>query len=178
VGVKQTAPPSGKNSGGPATVRSALANPATCHWRAAKTTDRIGTVIRKRKEDNMNYPLAKYSEEPVTTSPLTKDELRVLAMHWTEKYVESSVVCFPNGTIATDFDLWEYAVDRLNKLTAILGDVEIQKVRDEAEEVMRKRIGEEAWGKYLQTRAVRGDNARREIEVWRSISRTASDSRW
>lgn len=97
----------------------------------------------------MEYPLAKCSEEPVTDYPLTKDELRALAMFWSEQYLDTSVwCCFSAQVGSTELGIWHYANDRLTRIEAILGEAEIKKVDAEVEEIMRKRLGEEGWATF------------------------------
>ncbi len=108
----------------------------------------------------MRYPLARYSEEPVTTYPLTKDELRALAAHWVYEHLDCSVFCCLYGTVgSTDLRMWEYTKDRVDKIAAILGQEEIDKVIDEVKERMRQRLGDEAWTAFLEGRAICGDDA-------------------
>ena len=103
----------------------------------------------------MRYPLARYSEEPVTGYPLTKDELRILALHWSDKYLDTSVFCCLYGqTGTTDLRMWDYTYDRLEKIAAILGKDEIDKVHDEVVAAARQRMGEELWNAYREGRPV------------------------
>ena len=101
------------------------------------------------------YPLARYSEEPVTDYPLTKDELRVLALFWEEEALEARVFCCVFGTVGTtDLRLWACAKDRIDRITAILGNAEMRKVQAEAEERVRERRGEEIWTAFLEGRPI------------------------
>ena len=103
----------------------------------------------------MKYPLAQYSEDPVTDYPLTKDELRVLAVHWSEKYLDTSVFCCFAGQVgSTDLRVWDYIADRHKKIAAILGQEEIEKVHAEVNEAMRQRLGEEDWTAFREGRPI------------------------
>lgn len=114
----------------------------------------------------MKYPLAKYSEEPVTTYPLTKDELRAVAAHWIYTHLDTSVYCCLYGTVgSTDLRIWEYTKDRFDKIAAILGEDEMEDVIVEVKEKMRERIGEEAWTAFQEGRAILGDDALAEGKV-------------
>ena len=108
----------------------------------------------------MTYALARYSEEPVTTYPLTKDELRALAEHWAYTHLDCSVFCCLYGTVgSTDLRMWEYTEDRLKRIADILGEEEIEKVIAEVDEKMRQRLGDEVWTAFREGRAILGDDA-------------------
>jgi hypothetical protein len=114
----------------------------------------------------MKYPLAKYSEDPVTTYPLTTDELRALAVHWTYEHLDTSVYCTLFGTVgSTDLLMWDYTKDRFDKITAILGQDEMDTVVAEVKEKMRQRLGDEVWTAFREGRAILGDDALAEGEV-------------
>src|SRR5262245_53476550 len=99
----------------------------------------------------MKYPLAKYSEEPVTDYPLTKDELRALAMFWSEEYLDTCIWCCFSAQIgSTEIGIKYYANDRLTRIEAILGEEEIKTVDAEVEEIMRERLGEKGWKDFLE----------------------------
>ena len=117
----------------------------------------------------MRYPLAQYSEEPVIDYPLTKDELRALALFWSDKYLETSVFCCHSGQVgSTDLRMWDYANDRLTRIAAILGEDEVKKVDAEVVEIMRDRMGEELWTAFQEGRSVEWVPVDKEEEIRRA----------
>jgi hypothetical protein len=102
----------------------------------------------------MKYPLAQYTEEPVTDYPLTKDELRGLALFWAKKFLSTSMFCCHAGQVGvTDLRMRDYVNDRLGRIAAIIGEVEVKKAHAEVEQNMRDRPGEELWTEFLEGRS-------------------------
>jgi len=111
----------------------------------------------------MNYPHARYSEEPVTTYPLTKDELRALAAHWAYEHLDCNVICRRYGTVGPrELRIWDYAENRLNKIAAILGQQEIEEVLAEVDMKMHRLIGDELWTAFCEGRPILGKDAHAE----------------
>ena len=50
--------------------------------------------------------------------------------------------------------MWDYTHDRLEKIAAILGKDEVDKVHDEVIQEARNRMGEELWSAYREGRPV------------------------
>jgi hypothetical protein len=108
----------------------------------------------------MNYPNARYSEEPVTTYPLTKDELRFLAAHWAYEHLECNVICRRYGAVGPrNLRIWEYTENRLNKIAGILGPNEIEEVLAEVDVKMHQHIGDKMWTAFCDGRAIFGHDA-------------------
>lgn len=100
----------------------------------------------------LKYPLAKHSEKPVTTYPLNKDELRVLALFWAHKKLETLLFQWLYETFeSTDEQIYDYADDRLTKIAAILDWGEVDQLDAEVAEGTRKRVGEEGWTAFKET---------------------------
>ncbi len=109
----------------------------------------------------MNYPHARYSEEPVTTYPLTKDELRVLAAHWAYEHLDCNVISRRYGAVGSrELQIWDYTESRLNKIAAILGPHEIEEVLADVDMKMHQFIGDRLWTAFCDGRAILGKDSR------------------
>ena len=96
-------------------------------------------------------PLSKLSQEAAQGYPLTKEELRLIAVHWAAVHRDTWVFCtLVSQTGSTDLRIGAYTADRLRLITGILGESEMALVYQEADELVREKIGDEWWTAYLQ----------------------------
>jgi hypothetical protein len=96
-------------------------------------------------------PLSKLSHELTQGYPLTREELRHLAVQWAAVRRDMSVFCALASQMGTT-DLWieAYTADRLGLIAGILGESEMALVYQRADELVREKIGDEWWTAYLQ----------------------------
>jgi hypothetical protein len=95
------------------------------------------------------------SEETAPTYPLTKDELRYLAVYWATMQVEYDMWCVGTNTRrSTERAIAHYTAGRLNRIAAILGDREMTAVFREADEQVRRGFGDESWALYQECRVL------------------------
>ena len=98
-------------------------------------------------------PLSRLSQEAAQGYPLTKEELRHLAVHWAAVHRDTWVFCtLASQTGSTDLWIGAYTADRLSLIEGLLGESEMALVYQEADELVRKKIGDEWWAVYLQGR--------------------------
>lgn len=96
-------------------------------------------------------PLSKLSHEPAPGYPLTMEELRLIAVHWAAVHRDTSVFCALASQLgSTDLRIEAYTADRLGLIAGILGEFEMALVYQEADDLVRKKIGDEWWTAYLQ----------------------------
>jgi hypothetical protein len=100
-------------------------------------------------------PFSELSEETAPTYPLTKDELRYLAVHWATMQVKNDAWCvvFDTGG-SLELAIARYTTGRLKHIAAILGDHEMAAVFREADEQVRQTIGDEFWADYQERRVL------------------------
>jgi hypothetical protein len=95
------------------------------------------------------HPFNPDSGERVFDYPLSREEVRLLALHWAEEHVDTvafSVLIGSWGT--TDLRITRYTADRWNAAAAILGQTEMEAVGREADARVQERIGDEAWAAF------------------------------
>jgi len=91
-------------------------------------------------------PLSPRSAEPARGYPLTKEELRVLAVHWAAVYFETRVACCVLGqTGSTDLRILENSTLRTALIAENIGEQAMETARREAIKLVREKVGEEAW---------------------------------
>ena len=100
-------------------------------------------------------PFSYLSEETAPTYPLTTDELRYLAVHWATMQVKNDAWCvvFDTGG-SLERAIARYTTGRLKHMAAILGDHEMAAVFREADERVRRTIGDEFWALYQERGAL------------------------
>jgi hypothetical protein len=116
------------------------------------------TLLGRNRRNRIRHPLNPDSAVRVTTYPLSREEVRILALHWAEEYVGTAVFCrLTRSCGTTDLWIYDYTADRWRAATAILGDAEMRKVGEEADARVREKIGEEAWAGYRAGEALWAD---------------------
>lgn len=108
-------------------------------------------------------PLSTESAVLVTGYPLTREELRILAAHWTTVYIDAyAEATLTNSIGSTDLRLLEYIVARHRLMEPILGDEAMTEAVREAEARVRDRIGDPLYAAYLKGESPLGDQLQAE----------------
>ncbi len=108
-------------------------------------------------------PLSQESAVLVTGYPLTREELRILAAHWTSVYIEASAdATLMNSVGSADLRLLEYVAARHRLMEPLLGDAAMREAVREAEGRVRDRIGDELYAPYLKGESPLGDQSEAE----------------
>jgi hypothetical protein len=123
-------------------------------------------------EDFVKNPFAFERDEPASDYPLNVKELKAVARHWWEKYIDTGVCCWLfNTTGGIDLQRFEYAGLRIKRIEKILGEEASEKVYQEVQEIFRKRLGDEAWQAYLDENLVFDQNSTEEERAyWEKVT--------
>jgi hypothetical protein len=122
-------------------------------------------------EDFVENPFSFEKDESAGDYPLTLEELKAVARHWWEQYIDTGVCCWMfNTTGGIDLQRFEYASRRLKRIEKILGEEVSEKVYQEVQETFRKRLGDETWQAYLGGYLVfREDTTEEERAYWERL---------
>jgi hypothetical protein len=106
-----------------------------------------GGAMTTKEDFSARYgvnPLCKESREPVTDYPLSKEEVRILALHWAEFRFNNSTWCTLSGTVgSTELGIMDYTKRRWLAATSVLGEEAMDAVYDEAWSHIQKNPGKE-----------------------------------
>jgi hypothetical protein len=100
---------------------------------------------------NRMDPFSKRSAELVENYPLTKEELRLLAVHWMEAHIDNKAWCVLHSTSGgAELQVSGYTAERVNLIAGILGDDEMDSVFREADEWLRNKLGDAFFTAYKE----------------------------
>jgi hypothetical protein len=100
-------------------------------------------------------PLSPESGEFIAGYPLTKEELRLLAIHWATLHIDNAAWCVLAATVGTtELGVADYTGTRLDLIAGILGDEAIEAAYFAAEERIRERLGDELWTAFRERKPV------------------------
>src|SRR5262249_41239227 len=95
------------------------------------------------------------AEELVADYPLTKEELRLIAVFWAAVHEDTWAFCrLCNQTGSTDGWIGGYTATRLRRIREIIGEDEWESAYQEGEELVRQKIGDEFWTAYREGRSL------------------------
>lgn len=118
-------------------------------------------------EDFRENPFTFEPDHPAEGYPLTVAELKVICLHWWEKYIDTGVFCRLFGTTGgSDRWRWEYASRRIQRIETIIGDQESQMAYAEASLRFKRMLGDVVWQAYLDGKPILGDDATDEEKAY------------
>lgn len=100
-------------------------------------------------------PFQHFSDNPVSGYPLTDGELTILADRWWDVEYDLGIWltlcgCY-GGAESRDR---RYALDRIDLLAGILGEEEIERIREEVETRWKGKLDEKYWTAFKEGRAI------------------------
>lgn len=94
-------------------------------------------------------PLCPESATPVTDYPLSKEEVRLLALHWAKlNYANSTFAALRKPVRGEEDRLTRYAQGRLQAAAEVLGQDELAAVLTEAQQPIVEKLGAEGLGAF------------------------------